>query len=61
MYFCASVGGEAVVVLTSNMKVDGLAALVTGGAQGLGKAFTEILLKNGAKVSGGMQGHGCLG
>ncbi|XP_025076167.1 15-hydroxyprostaglandin dehydrogenase [NAD(+)]-like [Pomacea canaliculata] len=32
------------------MKVDGLAALVTGGAQGLGKAFTEILLKNGAKV-----------
>lgn len=32
------------------MKVDGKAALVTGGAQGLGKAFSKILLQHGAKV-----------
>ncbi|KAK7114671.1 15-hydroxyprostaglandin dehydrogenase [NAD(+)]-like isoform X2 [Littorina saxatilis] len=32
------------------MKVDGKGALVTGGAQGLGKAFSKILLQNGAKV-----------
>ena len=33
------------------MKVEGKAALVTGGAQGLGKGFTNILLQHGAKVS----------
>ena len=35
----------------TKMKVDGKAALVTGGAQGLGKGFSKILLQNGAKVS----------
>lgn len=33
------------------MNVSGKVAIVTGAAQGLGKAFSEILLKNGAKVS----------
>ena len=33
------------------MKVEGKAALITGGAQGLGKAYTKILLQHGAKVS----------
>lgn len=32
------------------MALAGRAALVTGGAQGLGRAFTTILLHNGAKV-----------
>ena len=31
--------------------MEGKAALVTGGAQGLGKGFTNILLQHGAKVS----------
>ncbi|XP_078086802.1 15-hydroxyprostaglandin dehydrogenase [NAD(+)]-like [Mustelus asterias] len=33
------------------MELSGKVALVTGAAQGIGKAITEILLKNGAKVS----------
>ncbi|XP_072368749.1 15-hydroxyprostaglandin dehydrogenase [NAD(+)]-like isoform X1 [Scyliorhinus torazame] len=33
------------------MSLTGKIALITGAAQGLGKAFAEILLKNGAKVS----------
>ncbi|XP_039630463.1 15-hydroxyprostaglandin dehydrogenase [NAD(+)]-like isoform X1 [Polypterus senegalus] len=33
------------------MDLNGKVALVTGSAQGLGRAFAEILLKNGAKVS----------
>lgn len=32
------------------MLLEGKVALVTGGAQGLGKAFSEELLKNKAKV-----------
>ncbi|KAJ8385433.1 hypothetical protein AAFF_G00189590 [Aldrovandia affinis] len=33
------------------MALDGKVALVTGAAQGLGKSFSDILLKNGAKVA----------
>ncbi|KAL4234974.1 hypothetical protein ACF0H5_006615 [Mactra antiquata] len=33
------------------MKVEGKVALITGGASGMGKGFTESLLKAGAKVS----------
>lgn len=32
------------------MLLEGKVALVTGGAQGLGKAFSEELLKNKVKV-----------
>ena len=35
----------------SRMKVEGKAALVTGGSQGLGKGIVKILLHHGAKVS----------
>ena len=33
------------------MKLDEAVAIVTGGASGFGKAFSEALLKRGAKVS----------
>ncbi|KAL2094775.1 hypothetical protein ACEWY4_009494 [Coilia grayii] len=33
------------------MALDGKVAVVTGGAQGLGRGFAEVLLKKGAKVS----------
>lgn len=33
------------------MDLEDKLALVTGGAQGLGRSFVEILLKNGAKVN----------
>jgi len=42
---------ECLKSIHTKMKVDGKAALVTGGAQGLGKGFSKILLQNGAKVS----------
>jgi NAD(P)-dependent dehydrogenase (short-subunit alcohol dehydrogenase family) len=32
------------------MKVEGKVALVTGGASGMGKGFTDVLIANGAKV-----------
>lgn len=32
------------------MKIDGSIAVVTGGARGIGKAFTKALLLNKAKV-----------
>lgn len=32
------------------MKVEGCVAVVTGGARGIGKAITQALLKNKAKV-----------
>lgn len=32
------------------MAVEGKVAVVTGAAMGIGRAMTEILLKNGAKV-----------
>ena len=32
------------------MKISGYAALVTGGASGIGQAVCEVLLKHGAKV-----------
>ncbi|XP_034539716.1 15-hydroxyprostaglandin dehydrogenase [NAD(+)] [Notolabrus celidotus] len=33
------------------MALDGKVAVVTGGAMGIGRAFTEILVQNGAKVA----------
>uniref|UniRef100_A0A0B6YQ65 15-hydroxyprostaglandin dehydrogenase [NAD(+)] n=2 Tax=Arion vulgaris TaxID=1028688 RepID=A0A0B6YQ65_9EUPU len=33
------------------MSLSGKAAIVTGAAQGLGKAFSEVMLQNGAKVA----------
>lgn len=33
------------------MSLSGKVALITGAAQGLGKAFSEVLLKRGANVS----------
>lgn len=35
------------------MHVNGKVALVTGGAQGIGRAFVQALLGKGAKVSPG--------
>ncbi len=32
------------------MKLDGIAAIVTGGASGLGAATAELLASNGAKT-----------
>ncbi len=32
------------------MKIDGSVAVVTGGAQGIGKAITKALLQNKSKV-----------
>lgn len=33
------------------MALDGKIAVVTGGAMGIGKAMTEILVRNGAQVN----------
>lgn len=35
---------------STEMALSGKTAVVTGAAMGIGKAITEILLKNGAKV-----------
>lgn len=35
------------------MKIDGCVAVVTDGAQGIGKAITKALLQNNAKVTHG--------
>lgn len=40
---------------TVEMALTGKVAVVTGAAQGIGKAVTEILLQNGAKVTAARQ------
>ena len=42
---------QPLLSLTDVMSLSGKVALVTGAAQGLGKAFSEALLKRGAKVN----------